>query len=187
LNLTIEQRAYMAGIIDGEGCLTLSKYIDQPRQKRKTVIECYRPFLTVETTSYALQQWLISVFKKGYVARNRHPYTNHKDRYLWCLSKKEDIFDVLVQIKPYLVIKKIHAEVMLDFLKEDLEHKNEHGYRQKHIEDYRAYREVFRKLNHRGRIENLANSEKPEMVTPSQTLGRDVCVETNGQEPKGMI
>ena len=186
--LTKEQWAYFAGIVDGEGCLTLSRAINKQR-KHKPVLIYYRPVLTIETTSKPLQDWLINVFGKGYCARNPHK-GNHKDRYLWLLSKKADIFDVCLGIRPYVVIKKNQVEVMLDFLKVDMSHNQEHGYAQKHLVLYDDYKNMFRKLNFRGRIENSANSENAKvkaMPTPSQAPVMDACVETNVQEPKGVI
>ena len=79
---------------------------------------------------------------------------------------------------------------MLDYLKVDLEHNQEHGFRQKHIAMYSTYREMFKKLNYRGRIENSANSVESKAnakAIPSQTPVRDVCVETDVQKLKSVI
>jgi hypothetical protein len=180
--MTLEERAYIAGIVDGEGCITLSQ--------TKTVYgkETYRAMVIVETTSEVLQQYLVKVTGQGDIRRNPHS-GNHKDRYLWCLAGKTVIKNFLLEIEPYLVIKKQHANIMLDFLSEDELHYGK-GCIAGHLDKYRAYRQLFRKLNFRGRIENLANSEKPLLdseVTPNQTPETDVCVETNVQGPKGVI
>lgn len=149
-------RAYIAGIIDGEGCITLSKSVDT---RTKNCLETYRPFITVETTSYELQQYLANITGQGKVKRNAQ-VGNHKDRYLWCLAGKKVIQKFLLEIQSYLVIKKKHAEVMLDFLSKDNLH-NKRNCIQKHLDIYRTYREIFAKLNYRGRIENRVNSGKP--------------------------
>ncbi len=95
-------------------------------------------------------------------------------------------------IEPYVVIKRKQVEVMLDFLGKDYLHGR--GSRlsciQNHIEEYRAYREIFRQLNFRGIIAKFANSENAKakaMLTPSQAQVTGACVETNVQTPQGMI
>jgi hypothetical protein len=182
--LSETQKAYMAGIVDGEGCVTLSK-----SSCRHWV--GYRPVITIETTSKELQDWLISVFGQGHVARNAHT-GNHKDRYLWCLSGQEDIANVLLQIQPYIVIKKKQVSMMLSVLNWCKKNKS-HSYVQDNIHVFRAFRERFRVLNYRGRIANSANSENPKiaqaiMATPSQAPEEvGACVETNVQRPKGVI
>ena len=180
--MNIPDRAYIAGIIDGEGCITLCS--------GKTVNdkETYRPMITVETTSYNLQQYLVKMTGQGAIRRVAQE-GNHKDRYLWCLAGKTVIRDFLLEIEPYLIIKKKHAEVMLDFLSDDKLHYNT-GCIANHLDTYRAYKEVFRKLNYRGLIANSANSVEPKakaMVIPSQAPEMGACVETNVQKPKGVI
>jgi len=156
--LTEVQRAYAAGIVDGEGCLTMC------RSKDIRGRETYRPVLMVETTSLSLQTWLVSTFGKGWCARKRQ-FGNHKDRYLWCLSKKADLKEICLLIEPYVVIKRKHVEVMLDYLGKPYLHSG--GRRapiQNHLEEYRAYREIFAGLNFRGvKEKDRVNSGKPHM------------------------
>ena len=180
--MNTEERAYIAGIIDGEGCITLSQ------TKTRYNKETYRAMITVETTSYVLQQYLVKITGQGDI-RRKPQKGNHKDRFLWCLAGKSVIRNFLLEIETYLVIKKQHANIMLDFLAEDELHYGK-GCIAEHIERYRIYRQLFRQLNSRGRTANSANSEKPkskDMATPNQAQEIGACVETNAQKPKGMI
>jgi len=99
--LTDTEWSYLAGIIDGEGCITASSN-GQDRIR-----------VTVTSTSRGLIDWMIA--RVGGSVCNRRPASpRHKPTYGWEVSYvKANSF--LRGVLPYLLIKARHAELALQF------------------------------------------------------------------------
>jgi hypothetical protein len=117
----IEDLAYLAGIIDGEG--TIGLYWHKAR-------DSYRVKIYVVNTCKNLIDWLGSVFG-GYVYERKH--NQWKTRYEWHLG--EDSMDLLESLIPYLKVKKGQANVILEFRKKfkDKEKRPEYYLRMKEL------------------------------------------------------
>jgi len=93
-------KVYLAALVDGEGTITI--------QKRNMN---FRPCLQVANTSVELLAWLISIGFYSTLARNSNgrPY--------WRIQVSGyGIVDILEEILPYLIIKKKHAELTIEFI-----------------------------------------------------------------------
>ena len=110
--ITKEQWAYLAGIIDGEGTITILKH-DQ--YKRNTFV--YKPRIIVGNTDYNLIMWLLNNFD-GTILKNKIRYHQRKQHYMWRIFKRSDIYEIMINIQSYLIIKKEHCNIMLQFIKE---------------------------------------------------------------------
>jgi len=97
----IEDLAYLAGIIDGEG--TIGIYYHKGRNS-------YRVKIYVVNTYKPLIDWLGSVFG-GFVYQRTHK--TWKTKYEWHLG--EDAMDLLKSLIPYLKIKKEQALTAIEF------------------------------------------------------------------------
>ncbi len=99
--------AYLAGIIDGEGCLS--------RNSRQ---ETFTWQLTVTNTSSALQEWLRPIGGNFYypkpVPSTARAGQMRKPRFEWKLTAAWDIFRLLTAVEPYLVIKQRKAQEVID-------------------------------------------------------------------------
>ena len=106
--------AYTAGIIDGEGCIYISK------RKSKYNRQGYRLQLCVKiaSTDEWLCQWL--KFAWGGAVRLRVTHTkenkNWSDVWDWTLQTKQAV-NMLKLISPYLNLKKPQAELAIKFQK----------------------------------------------------------------------
>ena len=102
---TETQLAYLAGIIDGEGTF----YIGTTNNGRKFNSRIY-----VVNTNEELIQWLKNIFGGLIYKRISTSNPQWKTRYEWVLDKSaiDTICHLLI---PYLIIKKKHAEIMIDF------------------------------------------------------------------------
>jgi hypothetical protein len=130
-----EQLAYTAGIIDGEGCIKVYK-VDAKI--------CHRPHnrytlnVQVSMTDKKLIYWLKQKFG-GYFYKHSFIIKNHpswKLQYRWMLQNQH-CWKFLIDILPYLKIKKIHAYRALSFLK----------LKPGHIKSKHKYWKIFKKLN----------------------------------------
>lgn len=100
--------AYIAGIVDGEGCIRLHK-----RTKRKYV--SYVPELTISNTSKALIEYLAETMGGCYHPRKRN---NPKHSPTWDWQAPTNfvaIADILSNILPYLIVKHTQCLKLLEY------------------------------------------------------------------------
>ncbi len=102
---TETQLAYLAGIIDGEGTF----YIGITNNGRKFHCRIY-----VVNTNYDIIKWLQDTFGGLIYRRDSKKHPEWKTKYEWVLDKKS-IDPICNKLLPYLIIKKKHAEIMIDF------------------------------------------------------------------------
>ncbi len=129
--------AYAAGIIDGEGCIRVSRHNPQGN---RGILEIY-----VSNTNEWLCYWLQSQFGGNvYTQKSINPLW--KRAYRWRLASNYAL-EFLRLILPYLQIKKQHAEIVIKFQERRIQgkHKSEG---QRAIEFVEL--ELLSKLNKRG-------------------------------------
>lgn len=100
---------YLAGIIDGEGCITVGA------GQRETCVN-YNPILAVQNTSKALIDWLQSKFG-GQVYLSKKQTKKNKPAWTWRFTKKKDIELILLAVLPYLIVKREQAKILLNFVR----------------------------------------------------------------------
>jgi len=109
--LKSEQLAYAAGLIDGEGCLTIS--VRRPEGRRKAVHHCVR--LSIGMTHLPVLRRLRSWFG-GQISPVKKQKTFHKQAHEWRLWSNQAL-DCIEQLLPYLVVKRAEARVFLQYKK----------------------------------------------------------------------
>ena|SRR5450755_2538267 len=98
--------AYLAALIDGEGCISANK---QHAPK-------YHASVRVVNTDRRMLEWIVETFQIGIVTvnrRHRSP-TNWKWLYKWWVGGTIKLPYVLEGVMPFLVIKKEQAEIALE-------------------------------------------------------------------------
>jgi len=107
--------AYLAGIIDGEGCL----HIGQANTNHKSKItRHHRCCLKVDNTDEILIDWLVSNFQGLNSARTRWTSKKKYERsiHTWVVTG-DKLLEICEALLPYLVIKKAHCENIIKFRK----------------------------------------------------------------------
>lgn len=107
--VTIADRAYLAGIIDGEGSIVVSK--STGKNGRNT---CYQPFISVSNTEKSLIDWLYSTFG-GTVTKytpSQMAKNCRKQVFKWQVTGK-NIDMICALIRPYSTIKVEQIDVMI--------------------------------------------------------------------------
>ncbi len=133
LNLTGSEKAYLAGIVDGEGCLSL-------RRGKKT---SYALRLTVVSTCRPLISWIKLKVGGNLYSRNiRHINSNTKDYWVWCTGNQDIIEAITITIQPYLIVKRAQAKLVLLYIKL-------RGRRGERIRRFTIYK-ALQRLNQRG-------------------------------------
>lgn len=105
------QFAYLAGILDGEGCFAIKK--TKPLQGRKN--PWYSPCISVGMTSEPVIQLLKDTF--GGSMRKERARKGYKPIYRWAVTSKRKAIKVLKKVRPYLIEKKEQADVLFDYCK----------------------------------------------------------------------
>lgn len=105
--MTETEKAYIAGIIDGEGSIMLQRIHKN---------EFPSPCVSVASTSLELLNWLKKTIGKGMIIskKNYNPEV-HKDCYSYVL-RRNDAIKLIDEICPYLVIdsKKKRAKLIIE-------------------------------------------------------------------------
>jgi len=101
--MTSEEKAYIAGIIDGEGTVTLS---------RAHVEELPAPKVSVANNSLELLKWIRGKVGTGVIVKRSRREPHHKDQYVLDISNNWAL-NLLMDVKEYLIIKKPHAELLI--------------------------------------------------------------------------
>jgi hypothetical protein len=109
--MTDTEAAYIAGIVDGEGCITVSRRYD-PTCKLGFYL---RPFITVANTDKEMLSFCRDTTGAGrliyYVSRQ----ANHRNAWRWNVWTQQ-AGDVLRVIVPYLITKRRQAELLLELI-----------------------------------------------------------------------
>lgn len=101
--------SYLAGIIDGEGCLTIGA-------GRKQYCVNYNSIINVANTDIRLIKWLHENFGGKYYSIKK-PTPRNKTPYVWRLLKQKEQERLLLAILPYLIIKRERAIILLEFVR----------------------------------------------------------------------
>jgi len=106
--------AYMAGIIDGEGCF----YIGTVKKNTKDgyVNTHYVSLLKISNTDYSLIEWLKKTFAVEASACTRSTSSRKFEREVfdWVVTG-DRLLDLSEQVLPFLVIKKPHCQNIIKF------------------------------------------------------------------------
>lgn len=104
--------AYMAGIVDGEGGLTIGSYTKGP-----TGNPWYGVYLVISSTNEVLIDWLSNIFgshKMKYTRAQMAPNCK-RQVYRWQCGG-DRLYHICELILPYVVIKKRQVEIVMEFL-----------------------------------------------------------------------
>jgi len=142
--------SYLAGLIDGEGCL------DFGTQKTESKIY-YRPRIRITMVDKKMIEWLQKSFGGGFETRIFKD-SNCRTAYTWNLSGYK-LKPFLLKICPYLKLKKPQCIVLLKKIKLQEIHKNKMkgnprclpSYMDKHVREIEELHQEIRQLNKRGK------------------------------------
>jgi len=105
-------KAYTAGLVDGEGCITITR-----RKKRNLVYPnnnwYYEPQVIVANTDKRMMDFLVDLYG-GWVAIPKKTRDYYKQDYHWKITG-DNMRRLLRDVLSYLVLKKKQAEIVLSF------------------------------------------------------------------------
>lgn len=98
-----EEKAYIAGIVDGEGTVTLTRH-----HKNETSA----PVVSVSNCKLELLEWIRSKIKAGNIIRKKKRKRNHSDAFELKI-RNDSALVLLAGIKDYLILKRKQADLIL--------------------------------------------------------------------------
>lgn len=118
--LTEGMKGYVAGLIDGEGCIVISKC-----NRYRLGLNCW---ISIANTSLELMNWLVeNVGGKAYSKNPRQEPLLFNGRvcerlpcYNWNVNATIEVNELLSQIIPFLVIKKEKAQKCIEITSQKL-------------------------------------------------------------------
>lgn len=99
--MNLAEKAYIAGIIDGEGTVTLT---------RQHVREMYSPEVSVANTNLQLLLWLKEKIG-GYIRKKVRKLPQHHQAYTWTVRDNRAI-SLLKIVEKLLIVKRSHSELI---------------------------------------------------------------------------
>jgi hypothetical protein len=112
--LSVSQLAYLAGCIDSEGWLGLSKVPDKSKHGY-----CLRPRLTISNTSVKYAKYLRAMLENGALCKSyNRKHSKGRWKPVWHIDFYEKALRTLLpKVLPYLIIKKPHAKLLMVVLR----------------------------------------------------------------------
>lgn len=138
--MTELEAAYLAGIIDGEGKLTLV----HRRRNEERGWENIEPHLSISNTDPNLMQYLSQLLGVPFHAAREKRNRKWKQSLIISISAFAELEALLSRIISYLIVKRRRAEIMLALVRRRLA-------RMPYTDEDRQMVREFRQLNRRGR------------------------------------
>lgn len=111
------QYAYLAGLVDGEGCLRISKDFSPGIEKQGHKSPKYGPSITIHMVERKPLDFFKSVFPKGYLVYEgvREDRPNQRPTYCWRCQNREVVLEVIEKLLPYMLVKAPQAEILKEY------------------------------------------------------------------------
>lgn len=106
------ERAWLAGVIDGEGAILLAKALGLAYRRGFF----YRPEIEITNSNRPILVRIAEVIGEGTVHRNKKGDAGHKTRWAYIASAGV-LRSILPQILPYLIVKREVAKQMLEYFR----------------------------------------------------------------------
>ena len=177
-------RRYLAGIIDGEGYISIRPDFCHSRSHYKPVIK----MALVDKTAYILFE--IKDLLGGHIYKRTSTHQNHNDSYCWEVQTFDAVEKVLDYVRPYLILKKKQADIVNELIKTKSDTISANGTFTKINPQVLAKRQrlynLVKELNKRGCLPAETNRETPtnegEVIVRSSEKSDVVSRNTNSAE-----
>lgn len=113
------EKAYLAGLIDGEGYIGILKVKKGNKKHFSSSRDyLYCPIFKVCMTDETLIRWLVENYGGTFSARRRSVNPNWKDAFDW-VHRNAKCLTLLKEIYPYLRIKNKEVDILIEFSKQN--------------------------------------------------------------------
>jgi hypothetical protein len=107
--VTDHQTGYMAALIDGEGCILISRRASASDRGHIS----HQVTVHIANTSETLMQWLIANFTGRYTS-SRRAIGNQRECFTWRITGRLAC-QILRHVRPHMVVKARQADLAIEF------------------------------------------------------------------------
>ena len=132
-NLSKEDASYIAGLIDGEGCLSL---LSQEYGSHEGM--SITPSIQVAMASEKTIDYLVKKTGLDKKSERFHEKENLKNQWVYRLHSRKDVLSLLTQISPYLIEKKDQADKIIEYCKNRKDNKPYTQHEKKLVRDVKG-------------------------------------------------
>ncbi|AFU86543.1 HNH endonuclease [Caulobacter phage CcrRogue] len=140
-------RAYLAGLIDGEGCISVSRTHSNASAKGCRRGYAYRSSVSVAMTNKEVLLWASETTGFGKICPKKTK-PHHRPAWTWTVWSKQAA-ELLKALQPYLRIKAEQAKALIEF-QQAMRQPGSKGLSDEEWENRERSYEAFRQMNKRG-------------------------------------
>lgn len=118
--LSDTEKAYVAGIVDGEGTLQIQTHRVKTKSRLGYLITGH---VQIPNTDKKLIDWILLKYPNATSWHKNPRKKEHSESWVVVITKQRDIISFLDDVYPYLIIKKEHAEILKSFCVSRLSHR----------------------------------------------------------------
>jgi hypothetical protein len=108
--------AYIAGIVDGEGCISITMQERRTRNFERNLYREYSPYIRITNTNLELLNWIKLRFPYSSITSSKRENNNWKIAHRLSILTSDQL-DFLEKIEQYLVLKRRQSDILKEFLK----------------------------------------------------------------------
>ena len=112
-NLTDTQKAYLAGLVDGEGNIRAGVLSKNPDKYNRFETE-----LRVTNTNLDVLTWIARTTQVGVIGKSKKMKEYHTQCYYWTVRTRKQVQGLLTQLLPFMIIKQERARRILELIEE---------------------------------------------------------------------
>ena len=98
------EKAYLAGLIDGEGTITLTVCNKG---------QLPQPQLSISNNNLNVLEWVKQKVSCGCIVKKNPKKPNHRISYTWQVNRAGRVLSILNEIRDFLIIKKPQSDLIL--------------------------------------------------------------------------
>ncbi len=103
-HLTEAEKAYIAGIVDGEGHIEIGVGRRQRTRRNQYAVQ-----VVISNTDFALHEWLARRIHGGTIREVNHGHANWKRSWVFVVRRRGSVRSLLTELLPHLVVKRTRA------------------------------------------------------------------------------
>ena len=146
---------WLAGFIDGEGTISITQRKPQPRYRTYHITMV--AFLSIANTHAETMLFIKTMLDNlygssiGCFGKYEGKKRIHKDFYLFTIAKQSQLLTILLDLQPFLIMKKTQAELVIKYLESRQSKPRVKHYGSNYDKTEHALRAEVITLNKRGR------------------------------------
>ncbi len=151
--LSEAQVGYLAGFLDGEGGIQITRTTRKDREYTIALHPCVYFTNTNHEAIHSIRSWLSA----GCIVVAKQKQGHHKPTFNLHITGTKNIIELLARLRPYLIIKTERADTMTRFCKSRASHNR--GKERRYTEEELSLYTTLKRQNERG-VKNNANARE---------------------------